>query len=351
MGKAFQIGGQRVGPGEPTYFIAEIGSNFDGSLEEALHLVDLAKQAGADAVKFQSFKADKIVSPQSFEEIQAEFQTEWDQGVYEVYEDAEFPREWHEDVAGYARKAGLDFFSSPYDRAAVDLLLELDVPAIKIGSGDIDWLEMLDYIGRQGKPVLIATGASTLAEVDRALRTLRQAGCEDLCVMQCITNYPSSFENANVRVLETYAEAFPDVLLGYSDHTPGDVVPLAAVALGARVIEKHFTPDRSREGPDHPHSMEPDEFEAMVDRTRKLEAALGSSVKTVTPEEETTRIVQRRSLHASGSIAMGEEVTEDHIEALRPATGIDLDKKEAVLGRKAGRDIEAKEPLNWEKLE
>lgn len=349
--QSFKIGERPVGPGEPAYFIAEVGSNFDGDLDRAFRLVDLAREAGADAVKFQTFAAERIVSAHSFRDLQVGFQSSWGKDVHTVYREAEFPREWHEDVLDYASKRNLAFFSSPYDRDAVDLLDDLNVPAFKIGSGDIDWLDMIRYTGSKGKPVLISTGAANLDEVDRAVRTLREAGCEEVCLMQCITNYPSHFEHANVRVLKTYARAFPDVLLGYSDHTQGDVVPLAAVTLGARVIEKHFTDDRTRDGPDHPHSMEPEDFRAMVDRVRNLEKALGSTAKRVTAEEEQTRIIQRRSLHTARAVKAGESLTKDDIVALRPAVGISLDDREAVVGRTAKQDLAEGEALTWDKLE
>lgn len=350
MTSTFQIGKRRVGPNEPTYFIAEVGSNFDRSLDEAYRLVDLAKESGADAIKFQSFLADKIVSEHSFRNLKVGFQSKWKKDVFDVYRAAEFPRDWHEPVARYAASKGIDFFSSPYDLEAVDLLAKLDVPAYKIGSGDVNWLDMVAHVGRQRKPVLIATGAAPLSEVDEAVRTLKAAGCHEICLMQCITNYPSHFENANLRVLETFAKAFPDVLLGYSDHTAGDVVTLGAVTLGARVIEKHFTSSRAREGPDHPHSMEPQEFRTMVERTRALEAALGTSEKVVTPEEKETSIVQRRSLHAGRAIRKGETLGPQDVVALRPSIGIELRMRPGVVGRVARRDIEAGEALTWDLL-
>ncbi len=351
MNPNFAIEGRAVGPDEPTYFIAEVGANFDGNLDEARRLVDLAIEADADAVKFQSFLADNIVSDHSFRNLQLGFQAKWKKSTYEVYQEAHFPREWHQEIADYAKEQGITFFSSPYDADAVELLDSMDTPAFKIGSGDINWLDMVELIGSKGRPVLLATGAAPMAEVDEAVRTLERSGCEALCLMQCTTNYPSHFESANLRVLDTFATAFPNALLGFSDHTPGDVAVLGAIARGARVIEKHFTSDRNRVGPDHPHSMEPAEFKAMVQRTRHLELALGSSQKVVVEEEAETSIIQRRSLHAARAIKEGEVIGAKDLKPLRPAIGIPMAQQEGVLGRRAVRDLEAGEAIRWADLQ
>lgn len=217
----------------------------------------------------------------------------------------------------------------------------------KIGSGDITWLEMVEYIARKGRPVMLATGASTLAEVDEAVRVIAKTGNKNLVLMQCITNYPSKFESANIRVLHTYREAF-GAILGYSDHTPGDVVPLGAVALGAKVIEKHFTLNRKNKGPDHPHSMEPQEFADMVCHTRELEKAMGTGKKEVVAEESETVLVQRRGLTAARDIKKGNALTKADIVELRPALGIYPKYKVVVIGKRAKKDLKAGEPIRWE---
>ncbi|MGY9124756.1 MAG: N-acetylneuraminate synthase family protein, partial [Actinomycetales bacterium] len=273
-----KIGSKTLGAEHPTYFIADIAANHDGNLERALELMTLAASAGADAAKFQHFRADHIVSDKGFRELggQQSHQSSWSKSVYEVYQDASLPWEWTKPLADHAKAIGIDFFTSPYDLEAIDFVDEF-VPAYKIGSGDITWLEAIDHIASKGKPVILATGAATLEEVDNAVATIARRGVS-YSVMQCNTNYTGVSENMNhihLNVLNTYRERYPDALLGLSDHTHGDVTVLGAVALGARVVEKHFTNDITQEGPDHHFSMTPVSWREMVERTRELEAALG----------------------------------------------------------------------------
>ena len=288
--KEIKIGSRLVGQGLPTYIIAEIGGNFDGSIDKAKRLIDAAKESGADCAKFQTFTAPTIVSEGGFSRMQLKgVHGSWGRTVSEVFKDVEFPMEWHQEIADYCKQVGIDFSTSPYFKEAVDLCVKLDVPFIKIGSGDITWLEMLDYIARTGKPLMLATGDATLSEIDEAVRTIEATGNRNLILMQCITNYPSKIESANVNVLKTYQSAF-DVLTGYSDHAPGPVVALASVVLGGCVIEKHFTLNKKDKGPDHPHSMEPQDFRQMVDYVREVERAMGSTRKEVVAEEGETAV-------------------------------------------------------------
>lgn len=346
--KKIRIGNRWVGEGEPVYIIAEIGSNFDGSLAQAKKMVDLAKQAGADAAKFQSFLPDKIIARKAFER-KSSFQARWKKSVYQVYSDAVFPREWHREIAGYCAEKGIDFLSSPYDREAVDLLDEIGVPAFKIGSGDITFLSLVEYIAKKGKPVILGTGASSMGEIEEAVNVIRAAGNQDLILLQCVTNYPSPFEDANIRAMVTIGETF-GTPVGYSDHTPGSVVPLGAVALGACVIEKHFTSDKKLAGPDHPFAMDVADMTSMVKDIRLLEKALGSSVKQLTASEKETAVLQRRCLFASVRIPAGTVITAGMIEPLRPATGIPPKYLDFVVGRKARADIEAGQPITWDKI-
>lgn len=345
------IDGRQIGDGCPTYFIADIGANFDGDLEKAKRLAYEVKQAGGDVVKIQSFQAKKIVSGRGFSSMSLRgVHGSWKRPVDDVFQEAEFPRAWHHEFFGYCRSIGITPASSPYDYEAVDLMDELGADFYKIGSGDITWLEMIEYIARKGKPVMLATGASTLAEVDEAVHTIEKTGNKDFVILQCITNYPSRFESANINVLKTYEKAF-NAVVGYSDHTPGDVVPLGAVALGAKVIEKHFTLNKLDKGPDHPHSMEPQEFADMVQRTRHLEGALGSTRKEVVPEESETVIVQRRGLTAARDIAKGAAIEEGDVVELRPALGIYPKYKPIVFQKRTKRDIKAGDPIKWEDLD
>ena len=318
-----KIGSKTLGAEHPTYFIADIAANHDGNLDRALELMTLAASAGADAAKFQHFRADHIVSDKGFRELggQQSHQSSWSKSVYEVYQDASLPWEWTKPLADHAKAIGIDFFTSPYDIEAIDFVDEF-VPAYKIGSGDITWLEAIDHIASKGKPVILATGAATLEEVDNAVATIARHGVA-YSVMQCNTNYTGVSENMNhihLNVLNTYRERYPDALLGLSDHTHGDVTVLGAVALGARVVEKHFTNDINQEGPDHHFSMTPVSWREMVERTRELEAALGSGLKVVAENEKETVVIQRRGLRFAGPLKAGTPIAAEHLVALRPAT-------------------------------
>ena len=348
---AVTVGDRTLGPTDETYIIAEIGSNFDGEKQRAKKLIDLAADCGADAAKFQAFKADKIVSQYGFDGLKTGFQEDWNKSVYETYRDAELPRDWINELASYTRKQGLDFLCTPYDREAVDLLTDLGMPAFKIGSGDITWTGLLQYVAEQGLPVILATGASRLAEIERAVDTIESEGNEQLILLQCVTNYPSEFESANIRTMSALAEMF-DTPVGYSDHTPGSTVPLGSVSRGACVIEKHFTDDKSRDGPDHSFAMNPEEFSRMVTGIRNLNKALGSPRKSVYNEEETAVILQRRCLRATRHIEAGTEITDKDVIALRPApeNGLEPTYRENVIGRTTSRAIPKGDHFTWTKL-
>jgi sialic acid synthase SpsE len=346
--KEIKIGNRFIGNGHPTYIIAEIGANFDKDINKAKRLIDAAKECGADCAKFQTFSTPKIVSEGGFSRMKLEgVHGSWGRTVSEVFKDAEFPREWHKEISDYCKKVGIDFSTSPYDFEAVDLCMELDIPFIKMGSGDITWLEMLAYIAKTGKPLMLATGDATMAEIDEAVRTIEATGNNQLVLMQCITNYPSKIDSANVNVLKTYQSAF-DILTGYSDHAPGPVVALASVVLGGCVIEKHFTLNKADKGPDHPHSMNPTEFKLMVDYVREVERAMGSTRKEVVAEEGETVFVQRRCLYAKNSLKKGQVITESDIDVLRPALGIAPKFKSIIIGKTCKIDIEAGQPLFWD---
>lgn len=350
-----QIGSHTLGLNHPTYFIADISANHDGSLERAKMLVRLAKEAGADAAKFQNFRAAQIVSDYGFRNMgdQLSHQAKWKKSVFEVYQDASIPFDWTPILKEECDRVGIDYFSSPYDFAAVDML-DPYVPAHKIGSGDITWPEMLEHIARKDKPVILSTGASDIGDVQRAVHTILKIN-PWLVLLQCNTNYTASLENfdsIHLRVLDTYRVMFPDIILGLSDHTFGHATVLGAVAMGGRVIEKHFTDDNQRVGPDHPFSMTPQSWAEMVQRTRELERALGSADKAVADNEQQTVIVQRRCLRAARPIQAGEILTREMIDVLRPATpGAILPYEiEAVIGAKAGVDLPAGRELRWTDL-
>ena len=350
-----KIGQHFIGLQHPTYFIADISANHDGSLERAKMLIRLAKEAGADAAKFQNFRAPKIVSDYGFKAMQGQVshQATWKKSVVEVYSDASIPFDWTPILKEECDKLNIDYFSSPYDFEAVDYL-DPFVPAHKIGSGDIDWLEMLEHIALKGKPVILSSGAATIGEVQQAVHTILPLN-QQLVLLQCNTNYtasPVNFDHIHLRVLQTYQTLFPEIPVGLSDHTHGHATVLGAVALGARVIEKHFTDDTSRVGPDHPFSMTPVTWREMVDRTRELERALGSADKSVSGNEVDTTIVQRRCLRASRDIRSGEVFTREMIDVLRPATpgAIRPDQVFQVVGTRALKDIPMGKELRWTDL-
>lgn len=343
-----EIDGKKIGDGHPCYFIVDIGSNHDGDINRAKMLIDLAKESGADAVKFQHFKTEKIVSKEGFEGLKSGFQSKWDKPVVDVYRAAEFRRNWTKELMDYAKSKGITFFSSPYDFEAVDLLEDLNVPAHKIGSGDITWLESIKYIASKGKPVILGTGASTMQEIAEAVEMIKSTGNDKLVLLQCVTNYPSSFENANVKAMQLLRQTF-GTLVGYSDHTPGHSVAMAAVALGGCMIEKHFTDDKTRKGPDHPFAMDAKEFKEMVGNVRLLEKSLGREVKELYPEEKETVILQRRCVRAARDIPVGSVINRDMLEVLRPAPRGTLCPKEIdkIVGKTTKIKINKGEAIKW----
>jgi len=318
---SISVNGRSISIDQPSYFIADIAANHDGDLERAKALIWLAKEAGADAAKFQHFKAEKIVSDLGFKSLgsQQSHQANWKKSVFEVFQDYECNREWNQELIQTAAQAKIDFITTPYDTDAVD---ELDpyLPAYKIGSGDITWIEFIEYVAKRNKPLFIASGASNLADVERAVAAALQHN-RQLVLMQCNTNYTGSLENfkfINLNVLKSYALKYPEMILGLSDHSPGHATVLGAIALGARVVEKHFTDDASRVGPDHGFSMTPKTWREMVDRSRELENALGDGIKRVEPNETQTASLQQRCLYLTRDIGAGEILSAADVEALRP---------------------------------
>ena len=334
--KSIKIGKTSIGEGNSCYVIAEIGSNFDGSLSKAKKLIKLAKESGANAAKFQSFLTKNLLSKKGFETKSA-FQNSWKNSVWKTYEKAELPRKWHYELSQYSKKIGIDFFTSPWDFDAVELLDSLDVVAYKIGSGDITYLEILKHIGKKKKPILLGTGASTIQEIAQAIKVIKSTGNNKIILLQSITQYPSPIESANFLVLNTLKKKFK-LNVGYSDHSPGMLVALSSVALGACVIEKHFTDNSKLKGPDHPHSMDPKSFQEMVKNIRFLEKAKGDGIKKV---EKETRIIQRRGIWTVESIKKGDKFTAKNIMALRPAIGISASHYKKLLGKKAWKNFPA----------
>lgn len=350
-----KIGARSVGEGEPLYFVADIAANHDGDLGRALRLIELAKEAGADAAKFQNFKAAKIVSRHGFETLggQMSHQKNWKKPVFEVYEDASVSPDWTPALKKKCDEVGIDYFTSPYDEESVDAV-DPYVSVYKVGSGDITWPGIIEYIARKNKPVMLAAGASTMEDVDRAMAVL-SCHCREIVLMQCNTNYTASPENfafINLRVLNAFQKRYPEAVLGLSDHTPGCATVVAAVALGAVVFEKHFTDDNSRVGPDHKFAMNPRSWREMVDRANEAYRALGDGKKRVEPNESDTVVVQRRSLRLTRDLAAGSVITADDVFPLRPcpADGIAPYDSPLVLGKRLKCAKRADEHLKWEDI-
>ena len=341
--------GRPVGPGYPCLVVAEIGNNHDGCFEQACRMIAAAAEAGADAVKFQTFKADKLVSPAPVAPgslWKDQNQRSWQ----DVFKDWELPREWHLKLSDHAASRGVLFFSTAFDLESVGFLESVGVPLHKIASFEITYPELLEKVAATGKPVLLSTGASYLREVEDAMSVLHRAGAAGVVLLHCGSCYPLAVEDVNLRAMQTLSRVFT-CPVGYSDHTPGMEVALAAVSLGACVIEKHFTLDRSLPGPDHAVSMEPGEFSAMVRSIRAVESALGSFRKEPVAAEAGARREGRRSLHAARDIPAGSLVTQDDIAVVRPAAGIEPVKKASVIGARTRSDIASGQPILYGDLE
>ena len=320
--KEINIGNKKIGLNYPTYFIADIAANHDGDLKRAKKLIYLAKEAGADCAKFQHFLPDKIVSDYGFKNLAGSqsHQNSWKKSVYEIYDEYHYKREWNDEIIETCKDAEIEFMTTPYDYEAINDIDKF-VNAYKIGSGDISWIEFLETVAKLNKAVLLATGASDMDDVIRAVEAISKYN-KNIVLMQCNTNYTANLENmkyVNLNVLLTYKDKFKDIILGLSDHTFGHSAVLGAVALGARVIEKHFTDDNDRLGPDHKFAMNPQTWKEMVLRTRELEQALGDGIKRVEENEKDTVIVQRRSIRLNTDLKAGDIITKEKIEMLRPA--------------------------------
>jgi N-acetylneuraminate synthase len=349
------IGEAVVSLADPTWFIADIAANHDGDLERAKALIWRAKEAGADCAKFQHFKADKIVSGVGFDQLNTPMahQAKWERSVVEVYDAYHTRRDWTGALVETCKAADIAYMTTPYDFEALEGQLPF-IPAVKIGSGDLTWHEMVAACAGSGKPVLLATGAAAMREVEAAVE-VALTGTRDLVLMQCNTNYSGSEENfacVNLKVLQTFALRWPGMVLGLSDHTPGHAAVLGAVALGARVVEKHFTDDNARVGPDHAFALNPTTWRAMVDDTRRLEAALGTGVKVVEVNEQETVVVQRRAVRLRADLAAGAVLGLDDLEYLRPCPPDALEPWQAAqaVGRRLKAAKVAGSALTWDDL-
>ena len=353
---SFEVFDKKIGLGHDVYFIADIAANHDGDLQRALDLIHLAKEAGANCAKFQHFTANNIVSDLGFKKLDADqlsHQQSWSDSVYEVYDKYHARREWNNALVDECKKIDIHFMTTPYDLDALQMFEEASA-AFKIGSGDITFKSFIAATAEIGKPVFLATGASNFAEVSSAVGWVLEKN-QQICLMQCNTNYtgdPENFRFVNLNVLSRFKETWPEMPLGLSDHTPGHAAVLGAVALGARAIEKHFTDDNSRQGPDHKFALNPITWREMVDRCRELEMSLGDGIKRVEANERNTVIIQRRALRLIRDKGAGEIIEATDLEALRPCPegACRPDQINEVCGRLLNKALSSGEELYWENL-
>jgi len=347
MGTEFSINGRDVGTACPTYIIAELSANHQHNLEHALTLVREAKAAGANAIKLQTYTPDTLTIQSDKEFFRIGGGTLWDgRTLYDLYGEAYTPWEWHPQLQSLAHELGLDFFSTGFDETAVDFLQELGVPVHKIASFELVDLALIAKIARTGKPLILSTGMATLAEIKEAVNTARNAGATQIALLKCTSAYPSPPEAMNLRTIPHLAQTF-NVPVGLSDHTLGAAVPIAAVALGACIVEKHFTLRRADGGPDSAFSLEPHEFKQMVDAIRVSEKALGQVQYGVNDDEEKSRVF-RRSLFVVQDMKKGDVFTATNVRSIRPGHGLAPKHLPEVLGKRAARDVEKGTPLSWE---
>lgn len=347
MGPRFEleIGDRWVGDGQPCYVIAEIGSNHNHDFDLARRTIDAAAEAGVDAVKFQTFRADQHYSKRT-----PQFAYLKGQDTHSLIKSLELDRSWHEPLKQHSEQQGLAFFSSPCDFDAVDELAALNVPAYKVASFDLPDQDLISHVARKGKPVLLSTGMADWSDIQNAVGACRAAGNSELILLQCTSLYPAPADLSNLAAMSTMRQAM-GCLTGYSDHTIGDHVALAAVALGSCMIEKHFTLDRSLPGPDHAFAAEPDEFRAMMERLREIESAIGDGSK-IGPRGEEVEMAEkgRRSLHAAIDISAGQTITAEMLTIKRPGMGIQPQLKSVVVGRVAQMDIPVDQWIEWEMI-
>lgn len=347
MNKVIQIGNHRIAEDEPVFVVAEMSANHNMDFERAVAILKAAKEAGADAVKIQTYTADTITLDCEDPCFQITQGTLWDgTTLHRLYETAYTPWEWHSKLKEVAEGLGLEFFSSPFDFTSVDFLEEMDVPAYKVASFEITDIPLIKRIAGKGKPVIMATGVAHLSDIELAVRTCREAGNEDVVLLKCTSAYPTPYKDVNLRTIPSMKDTF-DCLTGLSDHTMGGAVAVAAVALGARMVEKHLTLKRADGGPDSAFSMEPQEFKAMVDDIRKVELALGKVSYDLTPGQQRER-EHSRSLFVARDMKAGEIFTPENVRSVRPANGLHTMYYEDILGKRIARDAKLGTPMSWD---
>ena len=348
MSKIF-INGRTICVGEPCYIVAEMSANHGQTFDQAVKIIEAAKEVGADAIKLQTYTPDTMTINANNEFFQIKG-TIWEgRNLYELYGEAYTPWEWQPKLKEIADRLGLDFFSTPFDQTAVDFLEKLEVPAYKVASFELVDLPLLRRIAETGKPVIMSTGMASLAEIEEAVETVQQAGANHIALLKCTSAYPAPPEDMNLRTIPHMAAAF-DLPVGLSDHTLGNDVAVAAVALGACIVEKHFTLSRGNLGPDSSFSTEPQEFKEMVKAIRRVERTLGRILYEITEREKSSQVF-RRSLFVVEDMQAGEKFTEVNVRSIRPGFGLHTRHLSEVLGRRASKDIPKGTPLAWDLIE
>ncbi len=343
------INGRKIGPSEPVYIIAEMSANHNQDFDEAVRIIHAIKETGADAVKLQTYTPDTLTIDCDNEYFQIGAGSLWEgRNLYDLYGEAYTPWEWHPKLKAVAESCGLDFFSTPFDETAVDFLESLNVAFYKVASFEMIDLPLIQYIARTGKPMIISTGMANLAEIQDAVSAASEGGATQLALLKCTSAYPSPPEEMNLNTIPHLSQTF-GVPIGLSDHTLGTTVPVAAVALGACIVEKHFTLSRSIPGPDSTFSLEPDEFKQMVQAIRTAEKALGT-VHYEVGEEERKSGIFRRSLFVVADLKAGEVFTSANVRSIRPGNGLPPKYLHSILGCQATRDLPRGTPLSWEHI-
>ena len=347
--RAFSIAGRLIGPESPPYLVAEMSANHNGRIENAFRIIDAAKQAGADAVKIQTYRPDTITLDSDSEDFKIHGGL-WDgRTLYELYEEAHMPWEWHAPLFEHARKTDIVIFSSPFDNTAVDLLEDLNAPAYKIASFEAVDLPLIKYVARTGKPMIISTGMADVDEIESAINAAREGGCTDLAILHCVSGYPAPAEDYNLRTIPDLIRRF-GLVTGLSDHTLGNATAIASVAMGASIIEKHFTLDRSRGGPDDSFSLEPPELAALCRDAKTAWSALGEITYTPNASEK-GHVKFRRSLYFVKNLKAGDLVTEDSIRSVRPGMGLPPKFLDALVGMRVTQDVTTGTATSWKLLD
>ena len=345
-----QISSRKIGQNESTFIIAELSANHLQNFDLAVDIIKAMKKSGADAVKLQTYTPDTMTIDSDNEYFQINQGTLWDgKTLYQLYQEAYTPREWQPKLKKIAEELGLICFSSPFDRTSIDFLEEMNVPAYKVASFEITDIPLIEYIASKGKPVIISTGIATLADIEEAVHACRRMGNDQIALLKCNSAYPAPLEESNLRTIPNLADTF-NTVVGLSDHTLGISAPIASVALGARIIEKHFILDRKMGGPDAAFSMEPDEFRSMVKAVREVEKALGTVNYDLTEKTRKSREFSR-SLFVVEDVKAGESLTEKNVRSIRPGFGLHPKYLEQIIGKKARKDIIRGTPLDWTLIE